>query len=80
MNSKDEFKFDFVFVLQYIAPASSMLRCLLGQVASYLFLIFYSKQPTEVNGWIHINHISPQVTKRRAGKCEGSNKEETCSF
>ena len=44
-----------------------MFLCLLGEVVSYLF---YSKRPTEVNWWIHPNHISPQRTrkKRRARK------------
>ena len=57
-----------------------MLLCLLGEVASYLFLLFYGKRPTEVNRWIHPNHISPQGTNRGVRKCEGSNKGKPGSF
>ena len=46
ISSKDEFLFNFVFVLQFIAEALPMLYCLLGEVFSHLF---YSKQPVEVN-------------------------------
>ena len=46
VNSKDEFIFNFVFVLQHIVAAFSMLFCLLGRVVSYAF---YGTQPAEVN-------------------------------
>ena len=65
MNSKDEFMFNFVFDLRYKVAAFSMFLCLLGEVASYLF---YSKRPAEVKSWINPSHISPQGTKRSAGK------------
>ena len=42
-----------------------MFVCLFDEVVSYLF---YRKPSTEVNWWFHLNHISSQVTKRRAGK------------
>ena len=42
-----------------------MLLCLLGEVASYLFFLFYSKRPTEVNRCIYTNYISLQWTKIR---------------
>ena len=59
--------FNLVFDLWYIVAAFSMFLCLLSEVVSYLF---YSKRPTEVNWWIHPNHICPQRTriKRRARK------------
>ena len=53
---------NLVFDLEYIVAAFSMFLCLLGEVVSYLF---YSKRPTEVNWWIHPNHISPQRTSRK---------------
>ena len=65
MNSKDQFVFNFVFDLWYIVAAFSMFLCLLGEVVSYLF---YSKRPTEIKLWISPRHISPQGTKRSAGK------------
>ena len=42
--------------------AFSMFLCLLSKVVSYLF---YNKRPTEVNWWIHPNHISPQRTRKK---------------
>ena len=46
VDFKDEFIFNFVFVLQHIVAAFSMLFCLLGRVVSYAF---YGTQPAEVN-------------------------------
>ena len=68
-KSKDKFLFNLVFDLWYIVVAFSMFDCLFGEVVSYLF---YSKQPTEVNWWIHPNYIFPQGTKRRVEKRDSS--------
>ena len=65
MNSKDEFMFKFVFDLWYKVAAFSMFLCLLVEVVSYLF---YSKRPPEIKSWINPSRISPQGTKRSAGK------------
>ena len=67
MNCEDEFMFNFVFDLEYIVAAFYMFLCLSREIVSCLF---YSKRPKGVNWWIHPNHIyiSPQATKRRAGK------------
>ena len=57
--------FNLVFDFSYIVERFSMFVCLFDEVVSYLF---YRKPSTEVNWWFHLNHISSQVTKRRAGK------------
>ena len=56
---------NLVFDLLYIVTGLSMFLYLLGEGDSYLY---YSKRPTKVKWWIHLNHISPQGTKRRAEK------------
>ena len=43
----------------------SIFLYLLGEVVTYLC---YSKQPEELNWWIHSNHISQQGRKRRSRK------------